>query len=89
MNFFFFQNFIKSKRFVLFNCLINFKLNTSSQQQNFKKCVDFLRHYQFAKKESLETEELDLSWISDKWRKLVTGKTTRESKVEIVNRRFF
>ncbi|MFK7982150.1 MAG: Tn3 family transposase [Saprospiraceae bacterium] len=87
--FFFLPKLYKSKRFVLFNCLMNFRLDTSSQQRNFKKCVDFLRHHQFTKKEFLETEELDLSWISDKWRKLVTRKTTRQSKVALVNRRFF
>lgn len=87
--FFFLPKLYKSKRFVLFNCLMNFRLDTSSQQRNFKQCVDFLRHHQFTKKEFLETKELDVSWISDKWRKLVTGKTTKQSKVEIVNRRFF
>lgn len=86
---FFLPKLYKSKRFVLFNCLMNFRLETTSQQRNFKKCVDFIRQHQFAKREFLETKELDLSWIPDKWRKLVTGKTTRQSKVEIVNRRFF
>jgi len=86
---FFLPKLYKSKRFVLFNCLMNFRLETTSQQHNFKKCVDFMRQHQFAKREFLETEGLDLSWIPDKWRKLVTGKTTRQSKVEIVNRRFF
>lgn len=79
----------KSKRFVCFNCLANFRLETTSQQRNFKKCVDFIRLHQYSKRELLETSELNLSWITNKWRKLVTGKTTRQGKVEVVNRRFF
>ena len=86
---YFLPKIYKSKRFLCFNCLANFRLETTSQQRNFKKCVDFLRLHQYSKREFLETSELDLSWITDKWRKLVTGKTTRQSKVEVVNRRFF
>jgi len=86
---FFLPKLYKSKRFVLFNCLMNFRLETTSQQTNFKQCIDFIRQHQFTKREFLETEHLDLSWITDKWRKLVTGKTTRQSKVKLVNRRFF
>jgi len=87
--FYFLPKLYKSKRFLFFNCLVNFKLETTSQQRNFKECVNFLYQHQFTKREFLETAELDISWIPDKWRKLVTGKTTRQSKVETVNRRFF
>lgn len=86
---FFLPKLYKSKRFVLFNCLNNFKLESSSQQQNFRQSIRFIQQHQFTKKELLSTETLDLGWISDKWRKLVTGKTTRQSKVGQVNRRFF
>lgn len=48
-----------------------------------------MQGHRYSKRDFLETEDLDLSWITDKWRKLITGKTTRQSKVEVVNRRFF
>jgi len=86
---YFLPKIYKSKRFLYFNCLANFRLETTSQQHNFKKCVDLLRLHRYSKRESLDTSELDLSWMTDKWRKLVTGKTTRQNKVELVNRRFF
>jgi len=86
---FFLPKLYKSKRYLFFNCLVNFQLETSSQDKSFKQCVDFLRKYQFAKKERLETKDLNLGWITTKWRKLVTGKTTKQITVESVNRIYF
>jgi len=71
---YFLPKIYKSKRYLFFHCLVNFRLETTSQQRNFKKCVDFLQRHRFSKKDFLETSELDLSWITDKWRKLITGK---------------
>ena len=79
----------KSKRYLFFNCLVNLKLKTSSQDQPFFRCVEFLKQHQYSRKEFLETRHLELNWITDKWRKLVTGKTIKQPKTEQVNRRYF
>ena len=38
---------------------------------------------------SIENEKLNLSWLPDKWRKLVTGKTSASSSVKEVYRLYF
>ena len=79
----------KSKRYLFFNCLVNLSLKNASQDNDFFQCVEFLKQHQYSRREFLETEHLQLNWITDKWRKLVTGKTIKQAKTEQVNRRYF
>ena len=77
------------KRWLLFTCLDRFSMQTSSQDKRFEESLQFMMDHRHTRREYLDTSSLDMSWIPDKWRKLVTGKTIRETEVERVHRRFF
>lgn len=87
--FLFLPGLYKSKRAACFACLALLKLESAIKDQGFKQCVEFILTHRYGRKPILQTEELDLKWIPERWRKPVTGTSTKQDTVEKVNSRFF
>ncbi len=77
------------KRALLFACLEPMTLHSSSQDRRFEQALAFVRQQRQSRKEYLPADGLDVSWIPEKWRKLVTGKTTARQSVAEVHRKYF
>lgn len=61
----------------------------ATQDTSFMDALDFVLSHQASRREWLENDSLDLSWLSEKWWKHVTGKTGRISVPELINRKYF
>lgn len=100
----FLWRFYKSHRQVLFEWLDRVRLISTSQDTSLTDALDFLRAHRHSKAERVSTLQftgedenddapqsspLDLSWIPDKWWKLVTGMIRREVMPVQVDRRHF
>lgn len=84
----------RSKRPLLFQCLDALSLRSSSQDDAPLRALIWLRRFRSSHKESLTIEagdmaELMLSWIPDKWQKLIFGKKPVEGEDQIINRKYF
>lgn len=86
----------KGKRTVLFDCVSALALSSSSQDQTMIKAIAFVLNHGNSRKEWIpvldnQTGELllDLDWIVDGWRKLVTGKKSKEATITQVHRKNF
>ncbi|MEM6801305.1 MAG: Tn3 family transposase [Bacteroidota bacterium] len=84
------------KRSILFDCLSSLELHPASQDNTLLKALDFVFQYRKSRKEwvSILDEEtgelsLDLDWITDPWRKLVTGKAAKNSAIDQIHRKNF
>ncbi|MFK7934144.1 MAG: Tn3 family transposase, partial [Saprospiraceae bacterium] len=81
----------KNQRALLFNCLTNLQLQSSSQDNALLAAIEFIKKYRNRRKEWLDCTDADLNLdlITDKWRKLVTGKTNANAKVQQVHKKYF
>jgi len=84
----------RSKRALLFDCIAYMDLQSTTQDQSTLKALLFIMQHRSNRKQNLkavneENKPLDLSWIPDKWLKLVTGKTTRNVNHTDVQRKYF
>ena len=81
----------KNQRSLLFNCLTNFQLKTSSQDTSLLDAIEFIKKHRNSRKEWLDCTDsnLNLNLVTDKWRKLVTGKTTANAEVKQVHKKYF
>ena len=100
----FLWHFYKSHRQALFEWLEQVKLVSTSQDTSLTAALDFLRAHRTSRAERVSTLQftganengdapqpspLDLSWIPDKWWKLVTGMNRRDVPPAQVDRRHF
>ncbi len=84
--------FYKSHRQTLFALLGEVRLASTSQDIALEMAIDFLQEHKTSKRDSLELgsdQFIDLSWIPEKWRKLVTGSANQRDRVIRVDRRHF
>jgi hypothetical protein len=82
--------YYRSHRAVFFHFLESVTLKSSSQDRMVEEAIAFLLTQRTAKGPWLEnTNQLTLSWVSDKWGPLVTGRTRRAPKVSKVDKRYF
>ncbi len=86
----------KGKRTVLFDCISALELRPSSQDETMIKAIEFILSHRNSRKEWIPILDkqsgellLDLDWIPDKWRKLVTGKTSKGNTITEVHRKYF
>jgi TnpA family transposase len=83
--------FYTSHRQTLFELLDQVHLRSTSQDTTVEDALAFLRTHRTSKRDwlDLSATSLDLSWIADKWWKMVTGTTVRMPTSPTVNRRHF
>ncbi len=82
----------KSHRQTLFELLDEIRLATTSRDTTVADALAFLRSNWTSRRDWLELDPqspLDLSWVPDKWWKLVTGSSNRNRIPTEVNRRHF
>ncbi len=80
----------KNKRSLLFNCLEQFELESSSQDSTFLDAISFIRSNRNSRKEWIEYDEalFSLKQLPERWRKLVTGKTAKVTQVAMIHRKY-
>jgi hypothetical protein len=83
--------FYTSHRQTLFTLLDQLPLRSTSQDTTVEDALAVLRTHRTTKRDwlDLSTTPFDLSWVSDKWWRLVTGTTVRTRTTHRVNRRHF
>ncbi len=84
--------FYKSHRQTLFELLDEIRLATTSRDTTVADALAFLRSNWTSRRDRLELDPhrpLDLSWVPDKWWKLVTGSSNRNRMPAEVDRRHF
>ena len=71
--------------------MANLQLKVSSQDTSLLDAIGFIKKHRNSRKEWLDcaNSNLNLNWITDRWRKLVTGKTTANTEVNQVHRKYF
>lgn len=81
----------RSQRPLLLNFLDLLNIQSSSHDTSVVEAIRFVLKHRNSRKAtlSIEAEKLDLSWLPDKWRKLVTGKTSGSASVKAVDRLYF
>ena len=87
-----------SRRPLFFDCLDVLQLNSSSQDHQLIHILEFIAAHRNSRKEwislpqssddNTKTKQLPLDWIPDKWRKLVMGKSSKQTEVLKVNRKY-
>lgn len=80
----------QSLRPLLLNCLELIHFQSTTKDQSIIKAIEFTLANQSSHKVRLELldsqgkrNELQLHWIPEKWRKLVTGKSKSNTKITI------
>jgi len=86
----------KTQRPLLFNCLELVNVKSTTNDQSLIQAIHLILEHRSSHKEMLPLVEddttrkpINLHWIPEKWRKLVTGKTTQNSPVHKVHRKYF
>ena len=85
-------HFYKSHRQTLFELLSEIRLATTSQDIAVEEALGFLRSHWTSRRDWRDLDRhkpLDLSWVPDKWWKLVTGSSNRHRLPTRVDRRHF
>lgn len=82
------------KRPLLFQCLDALALRSSSQDDAVLRALEWMRRFRSSHKESLlisadELAGLSLSWIPDRWTKLIFAAEQPSGKDRMVNRKYF
>jgi TnpA family transposase len=98
----FLPQFYKNVRHVFFNFIESVKLISTNQDQSVEKAIDFLIAHRHLRSNWLPTTKIektdegftiiqlvDISWITDKWWKLVTNKPMNGEPITKVDRRYF
>ena len=84
--------FYKSPRQTLFELLDNVRLVATSQDAAIENALKFVHTHWTSRRDWLDhdaDQPLDLTWIPEKWWKLVTGSASRTYVPTQVNRRYF
>ena len=82
----------RMKRWLLFQCLDVLKLKSTTQDDKLMLAIEWILSHRSSRRPTVamtndELASLSLGWLSEKWRKLVIGKT--ESGVTPLDRRYF
>ncbi|MFQ6043477.1 MAG: Tn3 family transposase, partial [Candidatus Poribacteria bacterium] len=95
----FLPRFYRNQRRNFFKFLETLQPKSTSSDKALEEAITFLINHKNsrAKHLSIKTGEegkdkstiLDLSWIPNKWLKVVTGKTSRDADIDKVDRRYF
>lgn len=80
----------KKKRPVLFKCIDVLPLKATSSDNAIINCLDFIKENHKTKREWIRIPEfLDIKWLPEKARKLVTNKVSKNAQVEEVHLKYF
>lgn len=81
----------RSQRPLLLNYLDLLNIQSSSNDTLIIEAIQFLLRNRNSRKPmlSIENEKLNLKWLPDKWKKLVTGKASGSTSVKVVDRLYF
>lgn len=84
---------LKGNRAALFKVLDIIELYSTTQDKSIELAIAVIKKYRTSHKlryiPSEEFKEIDLSWISEKWTKLLTGHTGKVLNSDSLNRRYF
>ena len=81
----------RAQRPLLLNCLDLLGIQSSSNDTSIVEAIQVLLKNRCSRKAtlSIENENLNLSWVPDKWRKLITGRVSASASVKEINRLYF
>ncbi|WP_053956400.1 Tn3 family transposase [Inediibacterium massiliense] len=83
---------LKGKRSILFKLLDSIELYSTTQNKTIEIALEIIKKYKNSNKLDyipLVKDEVDLSWVTDNWWKLLTGHTTRKIYPAKIDRRHF
>ncbi len=79
----------QDKRSVLFDCISHLNLLSTTQDESLLEALSLVRLNRRNRKPILDTGNLNLSWIQDKWWRLITRSSPRNSSNVEVQRNYF
>ena len=80
----------QAQRSLLLNALTLMNVESSSNDRSIVQTCQLVLHHRHSRKPTLPLpENLSLHWLSEKWRKLVTGSTNTALPIVEVNRKYF
>jgi len=90
----FLLNLYRSKRTLLFKCFASLDVRSTTKDTRILDTLKLLHLIRNSRKEWIDVSLLTrnnivLSWIPDKWLKMVTGKRKRRTSVKMFHRKFF
>jgi len=89
----FIWKYYKSHRKAIFALIDHLELISTSHDTSIQDAINFIIKHRKSKSDSLPTHEdgfnLDISWVPDKWWRLVTGKSNKDDKPKQIDRRQF
>ena len=78
-----------SHRKTLFALFDHITVSSTSQDQSIVQALQFVLEHRNSKAAWLNLGDLDIAWLSEKWWKLVTGLSNRNTRPEKIDRRQF
>ncbi len=86
----FLDRYFKPYRSLLFDLVDSVDLVSTSQDGSLIAAIQFIRDHQASRAEKLPVPEtLKLAWVSEKWWKLVTGRSKSDAPVKEIFRKWF
>lgn len=81
----------KTKRSLLFECLDVLSPAATYSDDAFMEAVTWMQAHRNSHKDRLDiaSSDLDLTWLPEKWRKLIIGKETTETNTITIHRKYF
>ncbi len=80
----------QAMRPLLLNCLELLNVQSSSNDQSLVEVCRFVLNYRHSRRSMLSVpKDLPLHWLSEKWRKVITGTPSTTTPVKEINRKYF
>jgi TnpA family transposase len=85
-------------RSLLFNCISALDLGASTQDESLVRSIRFILEHRHSHKEWISIEpraadgkrnQVNLQWLPEQWRKLVTGHSSPSAKVTHIHRKYY
>lgn len=84
----FLWRFHKGHRTVLFRLLDNIELVSTSTDKSTEAAIRFIVNHRTSKADRVSTEGLDLSWVSDKWWRVLSARQKQKNDGTVDRRHF-
>lgn len=85
----FMLSFFQDKRSVLFDCISHLNLLSTTQDTSLLEALSLVMLNRRSRKPTLDTGSTNLSWIQDKWWRLITGGSSRNSSDVEIQKNYF
>jgi len=79
----------QDKRSVLFDCISHLNLLSTTQDESLLEALSLVMFNRRSRKPTLDTGSTNLSWIQDKWWRLITGSSMRNYSDVEIQRNYF